>query len=100
MNTCDGKYLYIRAISILMKKISNAEAKMMATKQKRKLNEMVKIREKSLRNCVLREQRHLPLVLALTYRLRDALAAANGKSKFYCWIFFCVDFISWTASEY
>lgn len=33
--------------------------------------------------CVLREQRHLPLVLALTYRLRDALAAANGKSKFY-----------------
>lgn len=32
---------------------------------------------------VVREQRHLPLVLASTYRLRDALAAANGKSKFY-----------------
>lgn len=41
-----------------------------------------------IRNRVLREQRHLPLVLALTYRLRDVFAAANGKSKFYCWLFF------------
>lgn len=44
--------------------------------------------EKIIRNRVLREQRHLPLVLALTYRLRDVFAAANGKSKFYCWLFF------------
>lgn len=46
----------------------------------------------NMRKCVLREQRHLPLVWALTYRLRDALAAANGKSKFYWWGFLLVGF--------
>lgn len=62
------------------------------TEHNKSIEQRINGERKIIRNRVLREQRHLPLVLALTYRLRDVFAAANGKSKFYCWIFFFVDY--------